>query len=220
MTSLYGLLGVSPDASADEIRRAYYRAARQLHPDVNPEADAAAAMRRLNDAWAVLGDPVARRRYDAQSSPPAPLRPAPFRPAGPLEAQGQPDPAPPHPPRFVRPSALIVAVLLVIFVVTAYAGHGSRTPASGPSPTSTPSAAPAAPANTAVPSIDSTGAANLLGECLQSEPGYDAVVPCGQSNLGEVVMLASASAQCPAGTRAYQLIGRPQWVCLRPSTSG
>jgi hypothetical protein len=45
-------------------------------------------------------------------------------------------------------------------------------------------------------------------------------VACGQPNLGEVVMLASASAQCPTDTRAYQLIGRPQWVCLRPSTSG
>ena len=215
MTSLYGLLGVSPDASADEIRRAYYRAARQLHPDVNPEADAAAAMRRLNDAWAVLGDPVARSRYDARLSAPAPLRPRPPERTGPPAASDPPEPAPPHPPRFVRPSVLIVAVLLVIFVVTAYAGHGSMTPSS--SPTTTPSSAPAVPATTAVAS---TGATNLLGDCLESEPGYDAVVPCGQSNLGEVVMLASASAQCPAGTRAYQLIGRPQWVCLRPSTSG
>jgi hypothetical protein len=219
VTSLYGLLGVSPDASADEIRRAYYRSARQLHPDVNPQADAAAAMRRLNDAWAILGDPVARRRYDAQSSPPAPapFRPRPARPPEAPGPPGPPEPARPHPPRFVRPSALIVAVLLVIFVVTAYAGHGARTP--GSRPTSTPSSA-AAPANTAIPSTGSTGATNLLGECLQSEPGYDAVVPCGQPNLGEVVMLASASAQCPAGTRPYQLIGRPQWVCLRPGTSG
>jgi hypothetical protein len=214
VTSLYGLLGVPPDASADEIRRAYYRAARQLHPDVNPEADADAAMRRLNDAWAILGDPVARERYDARLSPPAPLRPArPPEASGPPEAPGPPEPAPPGPPRFVRPSALVVAVLLVIFVVTAYAGHGSRTP--GSSPTTTPASAPGA-----LPSTDSTGAQSLLGECLQSEPGYDAVVPCGQPNLGEVVMLAGVSAQCPADTRAYQLIGRPQWVCLRPSTSG
>ena len=68
MSSLYGLLGVPPDASADEIRRAYYRAARQLHPDVNPDADAAAAMRRLNDAWAVLGDPAARRSHGSVRS--------------------------------------------------------------------------------------------------------------------------------------------------------
>jgi curved DNA-binding protein CbpA len=207
---LYGLLGVSPDAPPDEIRRAYYRAARQLHPDVNPQADAAAAMRRLNDAWAVLGDPVARRRYDARLSPPAPLRPA-----RPPEEPEPPEAGSPHPPRFVRPSALIITVLLVIFVVTAYAGHGSKTATTTPTPTAT--SAPAAPATTAIPS---TGASNLLGECLQSEPGYDAVVPCGQPNLGEVVMLASASTQCPPDTRAYQLIGRPQWVCLRPSTSG
>jgi hypothetical protein len=210
---LYVLLGVSPDASADEIRRAYYRAARQLHPDVNPDADADSAMQRLNDAWAVLGDPVARKRYDAQLA-------RAYRPAGPPEPRERParpehpeppEPDPLHPPRLLRPSALIVAVLLLIFVVTAYAGH-SKAPSNSPSPTPSP-----APATTAV---TSTAAGNLLGECLEAEPGYDAVVPCNQPNLGEVVMLASASSQCPADTRAYQLIGRPQWVCLRPGTSG
>jgi hypothetical protein len=204
---LYGLLGVSPDASADEIRRAYYRAARQLHPDVNPDAEAAGAMRRLNDAWAVLGDPAARRRYDAHLSPvaarstPAEPRPTP---------RERPDLTPTRPPRFIRPSALIVAILLLIFVVTAYAGHGSNnrgsTPSSRPAPVPPTTIAPA-------------GASNLLGECLEAEPGYDAVVPCGQPNLGQVVMLVAASTQCPAGSRAYQLIGQPQWVCLRPSTS-
>jgi hypothetical protein len=224
VTSLYGLLGVPRDASADEIRRAYYRAARQLHPDVNPRDDADATMRRLNHAWAVLGDPVARRRYDAelspsplsqpsqrsQPAPPAPPSPAQYRPAEP------PEPAPPHPPLFLRPSALIVAVLVLIFVVTAYAGHvGSRNTPTSPGPSS--SVAPAqTPAVTGVP----TGTDSLLGECLEPEPGYDAVVPCGQPNLGQVVMLVAASSQCPADTSAYQLKGQPQWVCLRSSTSG
>jgi hypothetical protein len=105
-----------------------------------------------------------------------------------------------------------VAVLLLIFVVTAYAGHASKTPGKSPSPI--PSLAPATTA------VTSTGGSNLLGECLEAEPGYDAVVPCNQPNLGEVVMLAGASSQCPADTRPYQLIGQPQWVCLRPGTSG
>jgi hypothetical protein len=217
---LYDLLGVSPDASADEIRRAYYQAARQLHPDVNPDVDAAAAMRRLNDAWAVLGDPAARRRYDAQRArvyrPAGPLRPQEPQESRERSARSAPPEPPeadsPHPPRLLRPSALIVAVLLLIFVVTAYAGHTSKTPGNSPSPIPSP-----APVTTAV---TSTGAGNLLGECLEAEPGYDAVVPCNQPNLGEVVMLAAASSQCPADTRAYQLIGQAQWVCLRPSTSG
>ena len=45
-------------------RRAYYRAARQIHPDVNPGIDTSDQMRRLNQAWVVLGDPEARRSYD------------------------------------------------------------------------------------------------------------------------------------------------------------
>jgi hypothetical protein len=223
---LYGLLGVSPDASADEIRRAYYRAARQLHPDVNPDADAAAAMRRLNDAWAVLGDPAARRRYDARPSPPERRRsewqPAdrPAAPAGPAkrdEPAEPPEPAPPHPPRFLRPSAVIVAVLLLIFVVTAYAGHGSSSQQRPGRLSPGSSVAPLVAPTTAVASA---GATNLLGECVQAEPGYDAVVPCAQPNLGQVVMLVASSSQCPADTRPYQLTGQPQWVCLTPSTSG
>ncbi|HSS09076.1 MAG TPA: J domain-containing protein, partial [Acidimicrobiales bacterium] len=166
MTSLYDLLGVPPDASADEIRHAYYRAARQRHPDVNPDADAAAAMRRLNEAWETLGDPIARRRYDAQLRPatPAPRPPAP---------DYEPDLPAPHPPRFLRPSALIVAVLLLIFVVTAYAGHGTNDRFRPTPPTS------AATATTA-----GGGPTNLIGDCLDAQPGYDAVVPCTQHNLG------------------------------------
>jgi hypothetical protein len=208
VTSLYGLLGVSPDASADEIRHAYYRAARRIHPDLNPEADADAAMRRLNHAWEVLGDPVARRRYDAELRQPIPA---------PVSVPRQPPTQPPvdepapHPPRFLRPSALIVAVLLVIFVVTAYARHDPNNTSRPTSPTSD---------STPPPTATSAGPTDLIGNCLDAQPGYDAVVPCTQRNLGQVMMLVANSALCPANTHPYQLIGRVQWVCLRPSTSG
>ena len=61
----YDVLGVSPSASDGELHRAYVRLARRWHPDLNdgsPEAEH--RMRELNEAWAVVGDPAARARYD------------------------------------------------------------------------------------------------------------------------------------------------------------
>jgi curved DNA-binding protein CbpA len=60
----YHLLGVSPSASPEEIRRAYHRAIRRYHPDVNKAADAARLTIRLNDAWATLRDSTSRAEYD------------------------------------------------------------------------------------------------------------------------------------------------------------
>jgi hypothetical protein len=65
----YAALGVSPDATAAEVRAAYLAAARTAHPDRHvgdPVAAAAAEerMRELNAAWAELGDPVRRAAHD------------------------------------------------------------------------------------------------------------------------------------------------------------
>jgi len=60
----YATLGLSKSASADEIKKAFRKAARKYHPDVSKVPDAAAKFKELNDAYRVLSDPEQRTRYD------------------------------------------------------------------------------------------------------------------------------------------------------------
>lgn len=60
----YEILGVARNASDEELKRAYYRLARQFHPDVNKEEDAAAKFKEINEAYQVLSDADKRARYD------------------------------------------------------------------------------------------------------------------------------------------------------------
>src|SRR5689334_19222390 len=62
---LYQLLGVSRDASREQIVQAWRRRARDEHPDARPaDADAPSRFRALAEAWQVLGDPPRRAAYD------------------------------------------------------------------------------------------------------------------------------------------------------------
>ena len=64
MTDHYETLGVSRDASTEEIRRAYRKLARTHHPDVNPDPEAAEQFKRISHAYEVLSDEGRRRAYD------------------------------------------------------------------------------------------------------------------------------------------------------------
>lgn len=61
----YTVLGVRRDASDEEIKKAYRKLVFQFHPDRNPDkSDAETKIRDINAAYAVLGDPEARRSYE------------------------------------------------------------------------------------------------------------------------------------------------------------
>ena len=76
----YAVLGVPRDASADDIKKAYRRLARELHPDVNPDVRTQERFKEITQAYEVLSDPDKRQMYDLGGDP--------FAAAGPGGAAG------------------------------------------------------------------------------------------------------------------------------------
>ena len=116
--NLYDVLDVPTWASAEELRTAHRRAVRALHPDTReaslPPAEADAALRLVNEAWAVLGDPVRRDAYDDAME----------EGGGRVDEEAWHDGGR-HGRRGFPWWIVVLAVLLVIFVFTAYAGAPS-----------------------------------------------------------------------------------------------
>jgi molecular chaperone DnaJ len=71
-TDYYATLGVAHDASQDEIKRAYRRLARELHPDVNPDPTTQERFKEVTAAYEVLSDPEKRQMYDLGADPRSP----------------------------------------------------------------------------------------------------------------------------------------------------
>jgi len=75
----YDILGVSPEATPEEVRAAYRKLVKQYHPDINPDPDAQERFIAIQQAYETLIDPDARARYDlalrggAGSAPHAPF---------------------------------------------------------------------------------------------------------------------------------------------------
>ncbi len=65
----YAALNVSHDATGEEIKRAYRKLARELHPDVNPDPTTQERFKEVTAAYEVLSDPAKRQMYDSGGDP-------------------------------------------------------------------------------------------------------------------------------------------------------
>jgi molecular chaperone DnaJ len=68
-TDYYAVLGIRRDAGPDEVKRAYRRLARELHPDVNPDPQTQDRFKEITQAYEVLSDPDKRQMYDMGGDP-------------------------------------------------------------------------------------------------------------------------------------------------------
>ena len=196
----YERIGVSPDASHDQIRAAYRRLARRHHPDADDgDTDRMAA---LNEAWRVLSDPGRRAMYDAslRTVPrPAAASPAP-EPESDYDVDFDDDERPLAGHRrggFPLPVVLVLALFAMIFVITAYAYERSGS-VNGPAPT-----------------IPVDGVIQI-GSCVHI--GDDAIAretPCGAPYSGVVVAFIARDGRCPPSTEGFHDPTSDGFVCLR-----
>ena len=66
MKNYYEILGVSKDATAEEIKKSYRKLSLQYHPDKNPEGEE--KFKEISEAYNILGDPEKKTQYDVGGS--------------------------------------------------------------------------------------------------------------------------------------------------------
>lgn len=226
----YDILGVTRQSDHDEIRRAYLTAARRWHPDrhsgkpVAESEKAERAMRRVNQAWSVLGDQESRNAYDRQLVPSA--RGGYPGSTGAQSTHGvrTDDGVTRINPRLLDPEFLasrrdeqltdisarssyilrmvpIVAVLgfmIAIFVFTAYARDGGEQATTG----------------TTVPGPN-LGAGIAANDCVSITSGPALIkVPCTPTAAGRVIGATLDGVSCPLGTDTQQTLSNGTTVCL------
>ena len=225
MRTHYETLGVPPNASVDDIRRAYRRLAQRFHPDRHLESPAAEAhraadrMREINGAWHVLSDPASREHYDLELSlarvkaARETWQPRPRPTGGPAHSSTA---APPRPAYHgaevdVAPSygvwtailravpwLLVVAVLGGIFVFTAFAASRRD----GSTVNQDPVVAPTA----------------HVGQCIRWLSNTQlGVVDCDRPNDGRVVDKVSVGDPCPQATSGIYLPDEHLFACITRS---
>lgn len=224
--TFYEVLGVERTADHEEIRRAYLTAARRWHPDkmqdvaASESAEAEAAMRRVNEAWSVLGKVDSRRNYDQQLIAGAAGRSSVFEGSPGVDEDPRIRRIDPRliDPEFLAarrdmqlneisdrsamvvrafPVLLVLGLLIGIFVVTAYADNRSDT-----SP------------NTTVPG-PSLGAGIEANDCVDIIGGPSLLeVPCTATADGLVIGAHLGDGACPVGTIREFELSNGVWVCL------
>jgi hypothetical protein len=184
--SHYEILGVSPTASTDDIRRAYVQRAREAHPDRHIDAGAvereaaAKSMREINEAWRVLGDERRRRHYDLERVPDDRFVTRSDGTMPPEVVYDEIDPT----TRLIRglPWMILVAVLFAIFVFTAYAA---------------------------------TGGGGATGSCVTTDGTTITKVQCDAPGARHVVTTVDASQPCPSATERLQPSTGALAYCLK-----
>ena len=193
----YDGLPVRPDATRDEIHRAYLERARDRHPDRQQGSESETNevdMAAVNEAWRVLGHPGRRRTYDATLRGEDPYN-VPFSPRPSTNGAHAHDDDDDFVAVSGRPSLIygmpLVALILVlfgIFVFTAFAlGGNNGEPEAGES---------------------------RLGDCVvQIGEGIVSTVACSGPNEGQVVAEVDRELLCPEDTKALPLRNR-KVLCL------
>lgn len=204
----YQTLGVAPDARPDEVRRAYLRLALEHHPDrhrsagADDRARADERIRAVNAAWEVLGDEGRRRAYDRELARAGAAERDAFSHLARRRAviddveEGDDQQVQVAPP-LVRaiPLLVVLGLLGLIFVFTAYAGGGGD--------------------EEAPEGVDATQEVPR-GTCITLPPeGGIEEVECGTPSDGTVADIVPLGEACPVPLVGVPNVGRGETLCLR-----